>query len=469
MAKQYNDDLFEDTKMSFGQHLEELRVSLFKAIVGLTIGFLIGLFFAARVVGFIQTPLTKSLEDYFLKRAITEITEENKGILPPEIVATIKKDGVIPDEMKLDPFDFLEQLATAYPEDYGHLQPKRHQLRRNDVDATQVSGLCKRLMNEGAAEQSTSAKIVWNLLSDENRNVIKSIAGKQYVSATEKRKFVDVFDELLDNRLLQQQLSKDDSLVTHDEDIYTKPYVQRIRSELEENFDADQSRRLNRLLISAAFPQTIEPPRRSVVVLPTWKPIEVRVQSLKPQEAFVIWIKAALVTGVVLASPYVFWHVWAFVAAGLYPHERRYVYVFLPFSILLFLAGSATAFFFVFTPVLDFLFSFNDMMNIDPDPRISEWLSFVLFLPIGFGISFQLPLVMLFLERIGLFSVASYLEKWRVAILVIFVVSMLLTPADPISMLAMAIPLTVLYFGGIGLCRWMPSIRRPSEHSPDEI
>jgi sec-independent protein translocase protein TatC len=95
-------------------------------------------------------------------------------------------------------------------------------------------------------------------------------------------------------------------------------------------------------------------------------------------------------------------------------------------------------------------------MGIDPDPRIDEWLSFVLLLPLGFGISFQLPLVMLFLERIGVFSVAAYVEKWRVAVLVIAVLSMLLTPADPGSMLLMAVPLIVLYFGGVLLCRFMP-------------
>jgi len=89
-------------------------------------------------------------------------------------------------------------------------------------------------------------------------------------------------------------------------------------------------------------------------------------------------------------------------------------------------------------------------------PRISEWISFVLLLPLGFGISFQLPLVMLMLERIGVFTIESYLSSWRIAVLIIFVIAMFLTPADPISMLLMAVPLTVLFFGGVALCRWLP-------------
>jgi sec-independent protein translocase protein TatC len=77
-------------------------------------------------------------------------------------------------------------------------------------------------------------------------------------------------------------------------------------------------------------------------------------------------------------------------------------------------------------------------------------------LPLGFGVAFQLPLVMLFLERIGVCTVRSYLAYWRVAVLVIFVTAAILTPPDPWSMLLLAMPLTLLYFGGILLCRYLP-------------
>jgi len=174
-----------------------------------------------------------------------------------------------------------------------------------------------------------------------------------------------------------------------------------------------------------------------------------------------IWMKAGLITGIVVSSPWIFLQIWNFVAAGLYPHEKNYVYIYLPFSLILFLAGAAMAFFAVFDPVLNFLFSFNKALNIDPDPRISEWLGFVLILPLGFGISFQLPLVMLFLNRLNLLSLEMYVEKWRVAVLAIFIISAVLTPADPISIFLMAGPLTVLYFLGLGLCKWMPRNKNP--------
>jgi sec-independent protein translocase protein TatC len=142
------------------------------------------------------------------------------------------------------------------------------------------------------------------------------------------------------------------------------------------------------------------------------------------------------------------------VAAGLYVHEKKWVWTFLPISIGLFFAGVFIAFFFVFDFVLDYLLQFNAWLGLDPDPRISEWLGFVLVMPIGFGLGFQQPLVMLFLERIGVFDVSAYLSQWKFAVLAIVVVSAILTPADPYSMMFLAAPLCLLYFGGVGLCRW---------------
>ncbi len=202
-----------------------------------------------------------------------------------------------------------------------------------------------------------------------------------------------------------------------------------------------------------------------LVEITMWKPIvedrRVRTASLNAHEAFAIYVKAALLVGVVLASPWIFIQIWRFVAAGLYWHERKFVYIFLPFSLGLFLLGVAIAFFVVFDPVLQFLLAFNSWLKIDPEPRISEWLNFVLILPLGFGITFQLPLVMLFLERIGVFTVQNYLSQWKIAVVVIFTLAMLFTPPDPWSMIAMAIPLSGLYFGGILLCTLLPRRTAP--------
>lgn len=197
------------------------------------------------------------------------------------------------------------------------------------------------------------------------------------------------------------------------------------------------------------------------VYLPVSEDLRVQPIGTGIPDAFVVYVKAALLVGAIVSSPAVFYFLWDFVASGLYAHERKYVYVFMPFSLGLFLLGASVAFFFAVTLVVDFLFGFYEWLGIMPTPRINEWLGFILLLPLGFGVAFQLPLVMLFLERIGVFPIATYRSYWRIAILVIFVLSMLLTPSDPGSMLLLAIPLTGLYFGGILLCQFMPRRKTP--------
>jgi sec-independent protein translocase protein TatC len=215
-------------------------------------------------------------------------------------------------------------------------------------------------------------------------------------------------------------------------------------------------------LLSSYFSNELRVAQLTLLDVPVWKPVKVRVQSLNAQEAFMIWMKASFMTGLVLASPWIFVQIWTFVAAGLYPHEKNYVYMYLPISLLLFIAGAALAFGFVFEKVLGFLFYFNQWMEIDPDPRIGEWLGFVLLMPLAFGLSFQLPLIMLFLNRIGIITIQMYVEHWRTAVLVIAIAAMVLTPGgDPYSLLLMMFPLIFLYFLGIGLCKWMPQGRNP--------
>ena len=101
---------------------------------------------------------------------------------------------------------------------------------------------------------------------------------------------------------------------------------------------------------------------------PAKEDARVRVIGLGVHEAFMVWIKAALLVGVVLASPAIFYFIWEFVAAGLYPHEKRYVHVFLPFSVALFIAGALLAFYAVMGFVLDFLFPFSASPDNAPAP-----------------------------------------------------------------------------------------------------
>lgn len=187
-----------------------------------------------------------------------------------------------------------------------------------------------------------------------------------------------------------------------------------------------------------------------------WRPIPNNLVALTATEPFMIWMKAGLVAGVVIGSPGIFWHIWQFFAAGLYPHERRYVYWYLPLSLLLFFAGVSLAFFVIFRLVLGFLMTYTTGLNVEFTPRLNDYMSFALFLPLGFGIAFQLPIVMLGLHRFGVVPVELFLSQWRIAVLAIAFLSMILTPAEVYSMIGLFIPLTGLYFLGILLCKYMP-------------
>ena len=176
--------------------------------------------------------------------------------------------------------------------------------------------------------------------------------------------------------------------------------------------------------------------------------------SLSPLEPAVIFFMVCMVAGLVLSSPWVFYQIWAFVAAGLYRHERHYVKKYLPFSLGLFLAGVFLCFFAILPLTLRVLLEFNAWLGIEPSLRISEWMNFATFLPLVFGVCFQTPLVMFFLERLGLFTAEDYRKKRKYAILVIVIVAAILTP-DPtiVSQSMLAIPMILLYELGILLVR----------------
>ncbi len=392
---EYDEDIFKDSTMTFGEHLEELRRCLFRALVGLMVGFLVGLAIGRHVVEFIQTPLRAALEGYYEQKALEDAQRrweefQNQGLPLPSDLERVKKlvieEHLLPEEVYVHPEELLQALQEHYPQLRGVLEEAG---RRTD----------------GAAERSSTQTA--------------SAAGGQRAG---------------------EQLSAGSWWV--------RLFGQAARAEPTEEAASTHS------------PKDQWSDQRKLIRMFLWRRVaedpRVQIKSFNVQEGFLIYVKASLLTGVILASPWIFYQLWTFVAAGLYPHEKRYVHVFLPISLTLFLAGVALAFFFVFPPVLSFLFSFNGWLGIDPDPRISEWLSFVLFLPLGFGIAFQLPLVMLFLERIGIFTLQSYLSSWRVSVLVIFIISMIFTPADPYSMFLMAIPLLFLYLLGIAMCKYMP-------------
>ena len=192
--------------------------------------------------------------------------------------------------------------------------------------------------------------------------------------------------------------------------------------------------------------------------------------TLSAQEAFVVYFKVSIICGIVLSSPWLFFQFWAFVGAGLYPHERRYVYVFFGPSLVLFVVGVLLCQFVVLPSAVKALLAFNSYLGFDPDIRLNEWLGLALILPLVFGLSFQTPLVMIFLNRIGMFTAADYAKKWRHACFIMAILSALLTPTpDAITMLYMFVPMFGLYIGGIAFCYYFPAPPLFEEEAAEEV
>lgn len=168
----------------------------------------------------------------------------------------------------------------------------------------------------------------------------------------------------------------------------------------------------------------------------------------EPTSGFFAPIKLALCAAAFLTAPWLLYQAWAFIAPGLYKREKRLAVPLLVSSILLFYAGCAFAYFVVLPSVFHALTVFTpDIITIAPDP--GKYLDFVLVIFLAFGASFELPVALVILVLLGWVTPAQ-LREWRgYAVVGIFVIAALITPPDAVSMLLMAIPMCLLYEGGI--------------------
>lgn len=351
MAK--SKDLFDESTMSFGEHLEVLRTHLWKALLGTAVCVVFGLFIGGNVVNIVRGPIDRALSKYGAK-----LTSDN-----------------------LDQFDMATQIKALI----GNEEAKQ-------TLADQKAAREKAIEDERKAREDATIKLEF--------------------------KVADLIAPLHEADPEKYPLPKDAADKTMTLDVKSDQ-LKRIVGTL---FDVEQNQH---------------------------KPV-----TLEVQEAFMTYLKVAFITGFALSSPWIFYQLWQFIAAGLYSHERKYVYIYLPFSLFLFIGGALFCFYGVFPFILNFLLAYNAEYGLQPQIRLSDWVSFALMLPLMFGISFQLPLVMMFLERINVFSTAIYRDKRRFAILVIAFLSMVLTPAEPVSMMMMMFPMLALYELGILLCEY---------------
>lgn len=176
---------------------------------------------------------------------------------------------------------------------------------------------------------------------------------------------------------------------------------------------------------------------------------------------FFVPVKVTMLVAFVLALPVVLYQAWAFVAPGLYAHERRLALPLVLGSTLLFILGMAFCYFFVFGTVFTFIAEFAPK-SIVPAPDIEQYLSFVMSMFIAFGITFEVPIAVILLVKAGVVDIAKLKDVRPYVIVGAFIVAAVVTPPDVVSQFMLAVPMCLLYELGIILARFVSS-PRPAE------
>ena len=169
---------------------------------------------------------------------------------------------------------------------------------------------------------------------------------------------------------------------------------------------------------------------------------------------FFVPMKVTLLVAFVIALPFVLYQAWCFIAPGLYAHEKRLGLPLVVGSTILFLAGMAFCYFFVFGTVFKFIAQFAPK-SITPAPDIEQYLAFVMSMFLAFGITFEVPVFVIVLTKMGIVDVAKLKEARPYVIVGAFVIAAVVTPPDVVSQLMLAIPMCLLYELGIFLARFV--------------
>ncbi|HWG46379.1 MAG TPA: twin-arginine translocase subunit TatC [Gemmataceae bacterium] len=364
------DDFFSETRMTFGDHIEELRIHLWRAIAGFAVALFLSFFIGKAAVDFITAPVKQQLRAFYNRR----------------VEKTMKDLQNDPNLMKVnEPTGFIKVY-----------------FRRDQLQAV--------LKNEPAEKIDQIKRPL--LVGDEKKTEESSTLDKLIGRTGDKEKPKD-----------DEEIVKMSDLVglwmSHGEPLKETGLLQEA-TRIVGDFDS--------------------------------------MATLNVMEAFMVWFKVCMVCGFILGSPWIFWQIWMFVAAGLYPNEKKLVHVYLPVSLGLFLAGVLLCEFLVIPRAIEALLWFNEWLGLKPDLRLNEWLSFAIFMPLVFGLSFQTPLVMLFAARLGVVNADTFRNKRRYAWMGLAVFTAIITPTpDALTMMFLLVPMCLLFELGIWLIKMTPN------------
>jgi sec-independent protein translocase protein TatC len=193
--------------------------------------------------------------------------------------------------------------------------------------------------------------------------------------------------------------------------------------------------------------------------------LHIKLNYTHPMDPLNLYLQVSLIGGAILASPFILYQVWLFIAPGLYQKEKRFVIPFMAATVALFLTGAAFGYFFVLPGALEILIvkfgkDFNPMVTIE------EYTGFFLSIILGLGISFELPILIFFLALFGIVSPRFLWKNIRYAILAVFIVAAIICPSPDVwTMCIYAIPMLALYLIGIGVAWWVHPGRKKAREA----
>jgi len=187
------------------------------------------------------------------------------------------------------------------------------------------------------------------------------------------------------------------------------------------------------------------------------------------QGAFNLYVEVAFYTAVALAIPFLLYQIWSFVAPGLYPHERGYVWPIVILATFFFALGVAFAYKVAFPAACDYLVSLGTE-NFHPLYNADEYFDLIFYIMIGLGLVFQIPTVTFFAARLGLVTAGTLIRVWRYAVVAMFIVAAIASPtADIPNMLVFASPMIILYCVSIGIAYFFQRKRSPEDEIDDAL
>ena len=196
-----NEDLFENSRMSFGEHLEELRKVLVRSAIGLGIGCVIGFFFANRVVEFLNRPLEKAISHFHVKQAEKRLVAKN-GFLDPEAAPWLQADNVAPETVYVDPGEFVQMLRQVSPDFLEGVELQPYGFQAGHFFTEKIPDVCRRLSSQDVADQNHQSRLLWlwQQLDSQQQAAVRQSAVASPGTEDHVQSMIEVFDQLADLR-----------------------------------------------------------------------------------------------------------------------------------------------------------------------------------------------------------------------------------------------------------------------------